>query len=263
MKSNQIIGLLAGIAAACALFLACDTNEESCLTDTDCPTGDVCEGEVCTPECVDSSTCSAGQICVSRPGGGAGNICQDDPNANNVNNSNNANNSNNLNNLNNVNNSTSYFLAEIRDTTGTECDGTDPGSDIIYVSLEEADGTILGFGALVDDGTTGDNNENNLGANLDGNPPGSTETCPDFNDGTVTALGCGGFVTVEFLDDLGQRVGGGSGQQIRVFEFGTQCATGTDTDEYDIYLCTDPSNTPGSCSINIGGGSGEIAATIP
>ncbi len=255
--TKRLFGLLIIALASVALFVAC-SDEETCLADGDCDEGQVCDAEVCRTSCTTNAECEEGETCQLSADGNQ--VCLEGS-VNNLNNLNNVNNSNNSNNLNNV--ETTYFIAQVLDTTATECDGTDPGSDLIYVSLEESDGTILGFGNIVDDGTTGDNNENNLGANLDGNPPGSTEMCPDFSDSTVTALGCGGFVTLEFLDDGGNRVGGIAGQQIRVYEFGTQCATGTDTDEFDIILCTDPSNTPGSCTMNIGGGSGEIAATIP
>ncbi len=230
-------------------------NLEQCLLDTDCNTGEVCEGELCQVSCITAAECGVGEICVPRQDG-AGAYCVVGMSGNNAN-------PNNVNNVNNANNVDATFIVQISDTTATDCDSSDPGADLVYVSLEENDGSILGFGSLIDDGTVGDNNEFNLGINLDGTAPNSLNICPDFSAETVMSLGCGGFVTLEFLDDTGSRVGAVSGQQIHVFEFGSQCSTGSTADEYDIYLCTDPSNTPGSCTVNIGGGSGEIAATVP
>ena len=145
--------------------------------------------------------------------------------------------------------------------------GPNPGSDIVFASLEDEAGTVLGYATLDYDGTTGDDNTFNLGANIDGAAPSFTGTCPEFDETSVTALGCGGEIGVRFLDDSGTPIAIGSGMQIRVFEYGGQCSTGSVDDEYEVSLCTDTNavvndNNTASCTQNLGGGSGETAVSI-
>jgi len=154
------------------------------------------------------------------------------------------------------------YVALITDrTSGDVCNGPDPGSDIIYVALEDNTGKVLGYGNLKYNGITGDSNEFDIGANLDGTAP--SEACPEFSADNVTSLGCGGSIGLMFLDADANLVAIEPGMQIRVSEFGQQCPTGSNDDEFEIFICTDTNavvnnNVLTSCAQSLGGGSGEI-----
>jgi len=245
------------------MFVACaDDTAQSCLLDTDCDPGLVCESEICVQTCATVADCPVGDRCVPRPSGGAENVCEVDPDFNNSTTNNNTTGTNNTN-----NNTPAVYVALIQDTTtGVGCDGDNPGSDIIYVSLEADDGTIKGFGEAIYEDYVGDENVYTLGANLDGSAPNSVGTCPEFNEDNVTALGCGGALGVRFLNG-GTPVAIELGDQIRIFEFGGQCPTGTTDDAFDLILCNDTDavvndTNISSCTKNLAGGEGETVITI-
>ncbi len=150
-------------------------------------------------------------------------------------------------------------------TTGDACNGNDPGSDIISVSLEDAQARVLGYGALKYDGITGDTNEYNFGDNLNGSPPFG-DFCPEFDPFNVTALGCGGSIGLMFLDFDGNIVAIEQGMQIRVSEYGQECG-GSNDDQFEVFICTNTNDVVTndvltSCTQKIGGGSGEVTLLV-
>ena len=261
---NRMLGLIFVGLASTAMFVACaDDGGESCLLDTDCAAEFVCESEICVQTCATVADCPSGDRCVPRPSEGTENVCETDPDFNNTTGTNN--------NTTSTNNNTSppVYVVLITDTTpaGDACTNENPGSDIVYAALESDAGAVLGYAVLEYDGTTGDTNTFNLGANLDGTAPSFVGVCPEFSEDTVTALGCGGEIGVRFNDSTGTPIAIEAGMQVRVFEFGSQCPTGSVDDEYEVFLCTDTNavinnNDTTSCGTALGGGSGEVAVSI-
>ncbi len=163
---------------------------------------------------------------------------------------------------NNSTNNTTNNTTNNSTNTGTG----NPGSDIVYVSLEQDDGTILGYAMLEYDGIISLDNGYDSGINLDGTEPASLSICPEFLDTTVTALGCGGAIAVRFLDLAGAPIAIEDNMQIRVFEFGQQCPSGSDADAYSVSICTDTDavindQNLASCTVDLGDGSGEITVS--
>ncbi len=262
---NRLLGLIFVGLASTAMFVACaDDGETTCLTDTDCPTDFVCESEICVQTCATVADCPVGDLCVPRPSGGSENVCVEDPDFNNSTN----NNSNNTNNTNNT--PDPVYVVLITDvSSGDSCTGDDPGSDIVFAALETLEGTVLGYASLEYDGITGgDANTFSAGLNLDGTAPSFTGTCPEFDETTVTALGCDGEIGVRFYDTTNTPVAIVAGEmQVRVFEFGSQCSTGSTSDEFEISVCTDTNavvndGNTASCGASLGGGSGEAVIEI-
>jgi hypothetical protein len=263
---NRLLGLIFVGLASTAMFVACaDETAQSCLLDTDCDPGLVCESDICVQTCATVADCPVGDRCVARPSGGAENVCEVDPDFNNSTN----NNSTNTNNTNNTTTPSVYVVLITDVSSGDSCTGDDPGSDIVFAALETLEGTVLGYGSLDYDGITGgDANTFSAGLNLDGSAPSFTGTCPEFDETSVTALGCGGEIGVRFYDDNNTPIPIVAGtMQVRVFEFGSQCSTGSTSDEFEISVCTDTDavvndgNTT-SCGASRGGGSGEAVIEI-
>ncbi len=246
------------------IMLGCE-SDEACSSDGDCGDELLCYEEACVPQCEWTPDCNEGYVCRIHTDG-VSQICVldewpvDEETCGPV-----------------ISGLTcpeplkpvvgepgfEYWHAQVLDRSVVDCEADEPGSDLIYISLEDSDGSVLAYGNIVDDGTTGDLNLYKNGVNLNGSPP-MTEECPEFDDMSVTSLGCGGFITFEFLTPDGNRVSAEAGTQVRVFEFGSQCFTDDTTpDEFGVYLCTDPNNTPATCTYFIGSGSGEIVALVP
>jgi hypothetical protein len=148
----------------------------------------------------------------------------------------------------------SYRYVLISDISTTGCEDTnadgeyDPGSDIMYVELRDANGQTLAWGSTEEYEKADDpNNDYTDSAIIDGMAPsliadGSEDDgCPDaadrFNAMTVVSLGCGGSLLVGFdqpiYDDYVVNVG----------EYAPICnqntggsPTGT-TDKYEVKLC--------------------------
>ena len=149
---------------------------------------------------------------------------------------------------------TSYRYVLISDISTEGCEDTnadgeyDPGSDIMYVELRDANGETLAWGSTEEYEQADDpNNDYNDSSIIDGMAPsliadGSEDDgCPDaadrFNAMTVVSLGCGGSLLVGFdapiYDDY----------VINVGEYAPICnqdtggsATGS-TDKYEVKLC--------------------------
>ena len=81
------------------------------------------------------------------------------------------------------------------------------------------------------------------GGNLDGAPASVTTTnqCTETLSGSSNALslGCFGYVLMTFQGTGGGTVNLENGQQVAVFEYGSNCPTGSAADTYEVNLCTD------------------------
>ncbi len=244
-----------------ALFVVCcgnetdetpngSTNNATCLIDSDCADERVCSFEQCVPTCTTSAECSNDDECKTRLGGAPEKLCL--PYEYGLNSSPDA-----------------VYAMLITDlTTGEGCLGNDPGSDIVYAALETLDGKVLGYASLEYDGTTGQPNAYDLGVNLDGTAPGFEGICPEFTDTNVTSLGCSGKIGLRF-DDVGSTpiIIIPNEMQVRVFEYGDQCSTGSTADEFEVSLCTDFNavfnhGDTSSCGESLGGGSGEVVIRL-
>jgi hypothetical protein len=226
------------------------TNNATCLMDSDCVSERVCSFEHCVPTCTTSAECSNDDECKTRLGGAPEKICL--PYEYGLNSSPDA-----------------VYAMLITDlTTGDGCLGDDPGSDMIYAALETLDGMVLGYASLEYDGTTGQPNAYDLGVNLDGSAPEFEGVCPEFADTNVTSLGCGGKIGLKFQDaESFPNIIVPGEMQVRVFEYGDQCSTGSTADEFEVSLCTNfnavfnDGNTA-SCGSPLGGGSGETVISF-
>lgn len=232
----------------------CVVTAGGCSEDVECGSDEVCEWS-CVKSCGIGAGCEAGSICTARPSREGG-YCEREPAPN-------------PNNGEPPVKQISGYIVQILDTTIDDCgpDVPDPGSDIIYIHLATDMGVMLGYGNLVSEGILGENNAFNQGLNLDGRSQSFEGICPEFNEDSVTSLGCGGYVAIEFHDLNGTPVAYESGMQIRVFEHGLQCDSGTNNDEYDIRLCSDTNAVKNdddmtSCTLSLGGGSGEVNAIV-
>ena len=166
------------------------------------------------------------------------------------------------------------YIVAIYDTSSgfDACNGWDSGSDIFAVGLEDATGREIAWGNVVADGIVWEGNEFGSTHVLDGSPPDDDIPgyCPlDFNDDTVVTLGCGGWIAVEFLDENSRlvRLDATAGQQVRVYEYSTQCSTGSIDDSYDAVVCRDTSairrGDDSSCDVQlILGAHGEVAGEV-
>ena len=271
---NSIKRIMAALlvgGAGFGLFVACGTEPSDCTLDGDCAEGQACEAQVCVDVCEADTDCGAGQVCEAGVNT-ASKVCKDDGQTG-TNNSDTNNNTTNTN-SNNVE-PTLYYVAAIQDTSsGDACAESDPGSDIFGVALESTTGEILGYGSVAwEEFGPEDNQYQNTGI-IDGSAPDlAADDCPsDFNADTVVALGCGGWLAVEFFDATDGTtpvaLDATAGQQIRVYEYGGQCGTGTVVDSYDIRICTDTmgikAGNDSSCTIDAvldasGEGVGEVS----
>lgn len=140
----------------------------------------------------------------------------------------------------------------IHDFTDSDCDlPQDPGSDIMYVELDEpvldenTGSTFynhLEWGTAVNAQLSGAGLYSNLEV-IDGTPPQlDMDGCPNyppnmrFTEQTVVSLGCGGFMLVEFDAELVNDM------LVTVGEYAPYCngdtsGSFTGTDQYDVFLC--------------------------
>lgn len=70
MKTYQrLMGILLVAMASAGLFAACGDNADtSCIADSDCAVGELCDSvtETCATECTTDAECAPGEICVDR-----------------------------------------------------------------------------------------------------------------------------------------------------------------------------------------------------
>lgn len=183
--------------------MQCDWNY-SARTSGCVPVGDLQEGESCGPDdqddqcaagldCVDTDNgrrcmrmckvgagdrCPATLECVPYPAtGGTMGVCDEPP---------------------------EMEILLIQDMSpNTGCESETPGTDLFEVSLETPGGSV--FGSALFWGPAGMNNQYvDFVSVLDGQAPTWSGDCPSaLSPHTVVSLGCGGWVTVQFVSAMG------------------------------------------------------------
>lgn len=233
----------------CRTRLNATTDEKTCqyedpqnnTTQNNTPQNNTMSGSQCTPEtqledCGEDGLCGDDGFCVDLSGG--------DTNSGLPNNN--------------------YWIM-IQDVSAGDdaCGGTDPGSDLLGLRLNAADGQFLAWGKAYGFNVgDGDNNKYINTTRIDGTGQDLTETdrCPDsdlrFSDIQPFSMGCGGWVLISFeQDDVPVPLE--EGQQIEVLEYGPNCG-GVDADRYQVYFCTDSEDADGasnaSCTVALGRG---------
>lgn len=275
------ISALVGISIlACGGGLGNTGGGTPCTLDLDCAPGQVCSQDlnVCEETCVDDNDCALDEQCLPRRGNAQGNTCQFPQSSNNPNP--------NTTTAECVENEdciagdlegvclegvcdyptpqTTYRWILISDTSAgaDACDNTDPGSDIMGVRLLDDQGQLVGWGSAGNDMLgEGADNKYPTSVRLDGQPNGLTaQECPEGRLSELSpepfALGCGGWVLIEFVDSASNPVNIELGSTIEVLEYGPNCG-GSNADSYEVYLCTDSADARGgsdaSCTSAIGG----------
>ena len=147
----------------------------------------------------------------------------------------------------------SYSWILIQDVSAgvQACDTSLPGTDLLGVKLVDNAGNLLGWGAAGPEGIVGStsfdpmgNLYQDAGARLNGqaNGFGPGQQCPD--PGVLLgdlmpeplALGCLGWILIEFHDTNGTPIRIRRGSRIEVLEYGVNCG-GAGADLYDVYTC--------------------------
>jgi hypothetical protein len=218
-----------------------------CLTDLDCDAGQVCEFEQCAISCITSEDCPATQICEPRNSPEPGSICVDD----------------------NPQITGSYDFLMIRDTTsGESCEFSDPGSDMVAITLNNLEGSVLAAFEAFDfqEGNAPNGNDYSDAFQIfDGNLGEFGISCPEsFQSAYVASMGCGGFMVGQFVNG-GVPVAVEPNLEVYALEYGANCG-GTPADTFEILLCTDSSAVSGgdyaSCDVRLGGGSGLVIEIV-
>ncbi len=304
MNMKQLTSPLMFLGLATSLLFAagCPEDEESCTTADDCLSGEICnaDGSCEAPSgpttCTDDTTCTADNtFCLPSADDATVNVCRTptncgeapatervaycestlqnfDPNTQSAS-CNAANECVASDRLENV-----YIQILDGSTNATSCGSTnddnsmspvtrasDAGSDIMWVRLKSADGSVLAWGQAVrrDAGETdpagGTVGFGNLSALNGAEPELTANQCPAggtpatndalFGSETVIALGCGGSLFVKFDDGEGNDLLIEPGMMIEVAEYATAVCNGTapnapaSNDVYSVYLCATPMNT--------------------
>lgn len=161
-----------------------------------------------------------------------------------------------------------YYTVLIEDKTYQEDDDrcTDTsmqwdssGAKLMYVELRDRyEGDLLSNGIWVDY-EYGENTEFGTVPDIfDGTPPDYDGQCPDeetqerkdgttidhtFNEESVVAIGCGGWVALQFDDEDGNVIPLDESHSIWVGEYGPVCDSQWGEDWYDVSICTDQRQT--------------------
>lgn len=218
-----------------------------CLEDLDCDAGQVCESEQCVISCTTSADCPASQICVPRNSRVPGSVCVED----------------------NRPTTRSYDYLMIRDTTtGESCEFEDPGSDMVAITLNNAEASILGRFEAFDFQEGNAPNGNSYPDALqifDGNLGEFGISCPEsFESAYVASMGCGGFMVGQFVSG-GVPVAVEPDTEVYALEFGAECG-GLSADTFEVLLCRDSSAVSGgdytSCDVRVSSGSGLVIGIV-
>lgn len=250
MRWADNITRLLGAAVVATMLPAhgCGAGVAECTLDADCDQGLACELSECLAQCSSETDCSEDEVCL-RGLTTERRICKLDEGGQ-------------------VTNVRTRYAVILDASEPAGCDAPDPGADIAFVLLEDLDGEVVGWGRVVrgDAGPANDGqlNEFQTWAHLDGTrPEAGADSCAPFEADHVVALGCPGFIAVEFLDPEQSQVDARSGEhRLRVGESGEQCEGGTNLDRYQVLLCPGVENMdelPDRCTVSVGIGQGERA----
>ncbi len=258
---RKLIGALFAVVASSGLLIACGNDENSCEFDTDCLEGEeLCHDGFCEPVCTSQSDCFDGEVCVDRIGG-SGKVCVSEG----ISGNNGDNNGDQPECTDNdecesglCNQDTglcvdttapTYFTVMVRDSTtdpGRCADTTgtynSAGTKLTYIALRDSSGANIGYGKEIGY-LLGDNSDyDDVSGILDGSAPNLTNQCVEsFELDTGVALGCGGWVMVQFYNSDGERIALTEEHDVFVGVHGQYCDTRFDKDgldKYDVALCT-------------------------
>ncbi len=239
-------GRVVGILAITALLPGCGAGIAECTLDADCDQGMACEVSQCVQVCSSDANCDDDEACL-RGLTTETRVCRVDSGADAA--------------------AVRSVFAVVRDaSSGEACMTRHPGADLSFVVLETPDGEVVGWARAIKSGVITEDNDFSTVAHMDGDrPQWGADSCPDFELDHVVALGCSGFLAVEFLDAEQAQVGARSGEhRLRVGEYGAQCG-GSDSDRYEVLLCPGIENMddiPDGCTVSVGVGQGERAFEI-
>ncbi|MEC9442304.1 MAG: hypothetical protein VYE40_14455 [Myxococcota bacterium] len=289
----KYLGSIMAVATGISILACGGTGTqggEACTFDDECSAGFVCnEFNECEAGCNTDSDCPVGSVCVERQNNSPGGLCDAGGSVNNFNPNNfNPNNTNAGCSTNEEctadvdgvcidgaceypDNQSMYKVIMIQDTSEGEAacspNTSDPGSDLIAVTLSDSNGQTLGWGEAVNQNLgEGDNNDFISPGRLDGNPQSlASGQCPNeaFDDSGVYSMGCGGWITIKFSDAQGVPLDITQGSIIEVYEYGGFCARSMSNDsegadEYEVLLCTDSASalngSEASCDYYISSG---------
>lgn len=256
-------------------------DAEPCTTNTDCPVGFICDTSVneCAETCTGDSDCLSDEECLPAQGGG-GNLCYvkedvvDPVECNDAATDCPADGQEYICDAEKkceaiVDPGSIYQYVVIEDVSTLTCGGSDPGSDIYFVRVLGSSNEVLGYGDVsVSELGDGDDNAYISPGTINGEAPSfraGGDECPDaFSGSGIYAMGCGGTMLVNFLDDSGVAIDLDNTMTIEVGEYGASCDTSPDDDpedEYVVKLCTDTteagSGVTTSCTSILGSASGN------
>lgn len=272
--TRALIAIFVAVIASMALLTGCEEILEPgdpCEVDADCDTVDtVCFDQVCTALCEEDGDCVGDEVCEARPDEDD-KVCQlDDDNgpppeeceSNEecpgdeicVDNE-----------CIDTQEDDIYTTVLIEDVTGfnapERCDDETPvggewhdtaGIKLMWVELYDDGGSFVEYGHY-HDYDYGDNaNFGAVPSVFDGTPPDlDADMCPahdsetggNFYEDALVAMGCDGWVTIQFLDQNDAPMRLLDGDRVDIGEYGPQCnpegTTYQSADEYyDVSLCT-------------------------
>ncbi len=164
----------------------------------------------------------------------------------------------------------SYQYILLRDTTSGEgCQGTDAGSDLMWIQLLDADGSGLAWASVVKHDVGRGVAMFSNASILSGSPPMVDALgCAPFATEAIYSMGCGGNVLFKFGEKvLPKPIDIHKGEaSIVVGEYGLEC-NGSDADDYELFACTDSGKAAtgdySSCLLSLGPSSGINVFTVP
>jgi hypothetical protein len=242
MKKNLLSMALLGFAATGLLVGCPDDGDDTCDADGDCEEGFVCHESACVAVCETNEDCAGDDVCLPRPDGQEGNICQAAPAPE-------------------CTEDTDcegdlvcdqdtntcveppveeqfFYGLELRDTSsGDVCTDithgySTPGSQFMYAALQDAEGTILAWARFegsedgteesdyqnqdifdgsapnLDPGTVTENDPFGCPVAVENYPRGPRSTgnaisLTNFVSQSIFAVGCEGSLFLAFADDNG------------------------------------------------------------
>ena len=231
-------------------LLACvGTQKEdssTCLLDTDCPSGQLCDRETsqCEEGCIDDNDCPLGSSCVGTQGGES--VCvlddeeQEDPVC--IEDTDCADQERCLQGA--CERSEGFTRLLIKDTTASDvCEREGDGSDLVALFVTDGHGEVIGHARRLATITGVGSRFSPEDAPLfDGMDNGIREegVCDRSEPESKETLGCGGALLVDFLADQGAKgVTLSEDLDVLILERGNMCGD-EDADRFDVYACDGP-----------------------